>query len=83
MKSSPGRFLTTGSKRQLSPRSRDFSREQRTVLRQAIIDKLQVLALKRPRALIVVERMLDALLDDSLHLLDEPRAPSAPVKKSP
>jgi len=53
------------------------------VLRQAIIDKLQVLALKRPRALIVVERVLDALLADSLHLLDEPREPSAPVKKSP
>jgi hypothetical protein len=83
MKSSPGRSLTTGSKRRSSPRSRDFSRAQRTVLRQAIIDKLQVLALKRPRALIVVERVLDALLDDSLHLLDEPRDPQTPVKKSP
>jgi hypothetical protein len=83
MKSSPGRSLTTGSKGRSSPRSRDFSREQRTVLRQAIIDKLQVLALKRPRALIVVERVLDALLDNSLHLLDESPEPSAPAKKSP
>jgi hypothetical protein len=81
MKRSPGRSPTTKSK-QRSPRSRDFSRDQRTVLRQAIIDKLQVLALTRPRALIVVERVLDALLDDSLHLLEEPQ-PSAPVKESP
>ena len=83
MKGSPRRSPTTRSKRRTSPRSRDFSREQRTVLRQAIIDKLQVLALKRPRALIVVERVLDALLDDNLHLLDESPEPSAPVKKSP
>jgi hypothetical protein len=84
MKSSRARSPTTRSKqRRSSPRSRDFSREQRTVLRQAIIDKLQVLALKRPRALIVVERVLDALLDDGLHLLEEHPEASAPVKKSP
>jgi hypothetical protein len=53
------------------------------VLRQAIIDKLQVLALRRPRALIVVEKVLDALLDDSLHLLEESGDRSAPAKKSP
>ena len=61
---SPGRFPTTKST-QPSPRSRDFSREQRTVLRQAIIDKLRVLALTRPERLIVVERVLDAHLDDA------------------
>jgi len=83
MKSVPGRSRTTRSKRRSSSRARGFSREQRTVLRQAIIDKLQVLALRRPRALIVVERVLDALLDDGLHALEEGRKPSAPVKKSP
>jgi len=80
MKSAPRRSRTR-SKRS-SPRARDFSRQQRTVLRQAIIDKLQVLALRRPRALIVVERVLDGLLDDSLHALEESRKPSAPAKKS-
>jgi hypothetical protein len=84
MKSSRGQSPTARSKpRRSSPPARDFSREQRTVLRQAIIDKLQVLALTRPRALIVVEKVLDGLLDDSLHLLEEHPEASAPVKKSP
>jgi hypothetical protein len=81
MKSSPGRSPTARPKRRPSQRTRDFSREQRIVLRQAIIDKLQVLALTRPRALIVVERVLDALLDDGLRLLEERPEPSGPAKK--
>jgi hypothetical protein len=39
-------------------------------LRLAIIDKLQILALTRPRALIVVNSVLDGLLDKNLGFLD-------------
>jgi hypothetical protein len=51
--------------------SHDFSREQLTTLRQTVIDKLQVLTLRRPRALIVVAQVLDGLLHEHLKLLDE------------
>jgi hypothetical protein len=44
---------------------------QLATLMPAIIDKLQVLALKRPRALIVVAKILDALLKRQLEVLDE------------
>jgi hypothetical protein len=42
-----------------------------TTLRLTIIDKLQILALKRPRALIIVAQMVDRLLDQQLAVLDE------------
>jgi hypothetical protein len=42
-----------------------------TALRLTIIDKLQILALKRPRALIIVAQMVDRLLDQQLAVLDE------------
>jgi hypothetical protein len=41
-------------------------------LRLAIIDKLQVLALRRPEALIIVAQVLEALLNEQLKFLDEP-----------
>jgi hypothetical protein len=36
-----------------------------------IIDKLQVLALRRPRALIIVAQVLDGLLRQQVELLDD------------
>jgi hypothetical protein len=42
-----------------------------TTLRLTIIDKLQILAIKRPRALIIVAQMVDRLLDQQLAVLDE------------
>jgi hypothetical protein len=44
---------------------------ERTTLRLTIIDKLQVLALRRPRALVIVAQMVDRLLDRQLAVLDE------------
>ena len=41
------------------------------MLRLAIIDKLQVLAMRRPHALVVVAQVLDALLNEQLKFLDE------------
>ena len=43
-----------------------------TTLRLTIIDKLQILALRRPRALLIVAQMVDRLLDRQLAVLDEP-----------
>jgi hypothetical protein len=45
---------------------------QLTMMRLTIIDKLQVLALRRPRALVIIAQVLDALLDEQLEVLDEP-----------
>jgi hypothetical protein len=42
-----------------------------TTLRLTIIDKLQVLALRRPRALIILAEVLDELLGQHLHVLDD------------
>ena len=44
---------------------------QLTMLRLTIIDKLQVLALKRPHALIIVAQVLNKLLDQQLEVVDE------------
>jgi hypothetical protein len=46
----------------------DPKKELRT-LTLTIVNKIQVLALRRPRALIVVARVLDTLLDQQLKLL--------------
>jgi hypothetical protein len=77
-KTIPGRQSMKGSveapctpERRTSPRSHKPSHEEVTTLMQAIIDKLQVLALRRPRALIIAATVLDSLLDESLDLLDE------------
>ena len=42
---------------------------QLTMLTLTIVDKIQVLALRRPRALLVVAQVLDKLLDQQLELL--------------
>ena len=44
---------------------------QLATLRLTIIDKVQVLALRRPRALVLVAQVLDALLDEQLRALDD------------
>ena len=44
-----------------------------TTLRLTIIDKLQVLALRRPHALIILAEVLDELLRQHLRLLDTQR----------
>jgi hypothetical protein len=68
MKGSRGSSPTTGSKPRPSAPPREtpagLSREQATALMQTIINRLQVLALRRPRALIIVAQVLDGLLDE-------------------
>ena len=44
-------------------------KKELTTLTLTIVNKIQVLALRRPRALIVVARVLDTLLDQQLKLL--------------
>jgi hypothetical protein len=44
-------------------------KKQLAMLTRTIVDKLQVLALRRPSALIVVARALDKLLDEQLERL--------------
>ena len=58
-----------------NPSAKGDPKAQFTMLRLAIIDKLQVLALRRPQALVVVARLLDALLDEQLKVLGEPFDP--------
>jgi hypothetical protein len=56
---------------------------QLAMLTLTIIDKIQVLALRRPKALIVVAQVLDELLDQQLELLLDPKhAPRGPRKLS-
>jgi hypothetical protein len=66
-------------KSRTSPRRRQLSREEVTTLMQTIIDKLQVLALRRPRAMIIAATVLDCLLDKSLDLLDDDSADVNPT----
>jgi hypothetical protein len=42
-----------------------------TTLRLTIIDKLQVLALRRPQSLFIMAQVLDALLDEQLNIPDD------------
>jgi hypothetical protein len=51
--------------------SKGDPKTQLTMLRLTIIDKLQVLALKRPHALIIVAQVLNKLLDQQLEVVDE------------
>ena len=60
-----------GGKTTRDPTIKGDPKTQLTMLRLTIIDKLQVLALRRPRALIVVAQLLDRLLDQQLEVLDE------------
>jgi hypothetical protein len=46
-------------------------KEQLTTLTRTIVDKIQVLALRRPRALLAVGQLLDKLLDQQLELLQD------------
>ena len=60
-----------GDKTTRDPTIEGEPKTQLTMLRLTIIDKLQVLALRRPRALIIVAQVLDRLLDQQLEVLDE------------
>jgi hypothetical protein len=60
-----------GDKTTRDPTIKGEPKTQLTMLRLTIIDKLQVLALRRPRALIIVAQVLDRLLDQQLEVLDE------------
>ena len=60
-----------GGKTTRDPMIKEDPKTQLTMLRLTIIDKLQVLALRRPRALIIVAQLLDRLLDQQLKVLDE------------
>ena len=62
------------------PATKGDPKAQLTTLRFAIIDKLQVLALRRPQALVIVAQLLDALLDEQLKVLDEQRNTSPRAK---
>ena len=53
------------------PASKETRTRDLTTLRLAIIDKLQVLALRRPQALIILAEVLDELLGRHLELPDE------------
>ena len=52
-------------------RSKEDPKAQLARLMGTIIDKLQVLALRRPRALIIVAQVLDGLLKRQLDVLDD------------
>jgi hypothetical protein len=63
--------LTGGRAASRQPATKGDPKTQLTTLRLTIIDKLQVLALRRPRALVIVAQVLDRLLDEQLEVLDE------------
>ena len=61
----------TGGTITRTPEIKGDPKTQLAMLRLTIIDKLQVLALKRPRALVIIAQVLDAFLDEQLEVLDE------------
>jgi len=60
----------TGRRVTRYPLAKGDPKTQLTTLRLAIIDKLQVLALRRPQALVIIAQVLDMLLDEQLNILD-------------
>jgi hypothetical protein len=60
-----------GSKTPRKPPTTEDPKTELKTLTLTIIDKLQVLTLRRPRALIIVAQVLDKLLDEQLAVLDE------------
>jgi hypothetical protein len=63
-----------------NPSAKGDAKARFTMLRLAIIDKLQVLALRRPQALVLVAQVLDALLNEQLKVLGEQRNGNPPTK---
>jgi len=61
-----------GGKTTRNPPTKRRPTTELTTLRLTIIDKLQILALRRPRALVIVAQMVDRLLDQQLAVLDAP-----------
>jgi hypothetical protein len=60
-----------GDKTTRKPATKDTQTTDPRTLRLTIIDKLQVIALRRPRALIILAEVLDELLGQHLQVLDE------------
>lgn len=54
-------------------RPKEDPKTQLARLMGTIVDKLQILALRRPRALIIVAQVLDGLLKQQLDTLDDDR----------
>ena len=52
-------------------RPKEDPKRQLAQLTEKIIDKLQILALRRPRALIIVAEVIDRLLNQQLDALDD------------
>jgi hypothetical protein len=63
---SPSSAITTPERRPNEHPKMQFAR-----LMTTIIDKLQILALRRPRALIIVAQVIDGLLKQQLDALDD------------
>jgi hypothetical protein len=61
--------LTAGRRAIRNPPAKGDPKTQLTTLRLTIIDKLQVLALRRPQALVIIAQVLDMLLDEQLNVL--------------
>jgi hypothetical protein len=64
------------------PSTKRHSKTLLTMLRLTIIDKLQVLALRRPQALVIIAQVLDSLLDEQLNVLDGAQPDSSRTTKT-
>ena len=64
-----------GGKTARKPANEDDPKAQLMMLTRKIADKVQVLALRRPRALISVARVVDKLLDEQLEALLDVKHP--------
>ena len=75
--------LTAGRRATRHPPAKGDPKKQLTTLRLTIIDKLQVLALRRPQALVFIAQVLDMLLDEQLDvLLTGEQIDSSPTPKA-
>lgn len=63
-------------------RPKEDPKRQLAQLMETIIDKLQILALRRPRALIIVAQVLDGLLKRPLDALDDDLGEQLEVRTS-
>ena len=64
------------------PSTKRDSKTVLTTLRLTIIDKLQILALRRPQALVTILQVLDSLLDEHLNVLDGAQPDSSRTTKT-
>ena len=72
---------TAGGKTTRKPVIKGDPKTQLTMLTLTIVNKLQILALRRPQALIIVAQVLDKLLDQQLEVLkDKKHVDRSPTK---